>query len=115
VSVREQVDGFVLRDRRLEAIRVALEAFRVLEEGAQAPRAGLHDCQRVVTARYQALADRVVRQPEPPRDVETLAARIRGLPDNWPRSRPYGTETRTAGSWCWSLLWTSLRARSSWR
>jgi hypothetical protein len=80
VSVREQVDGFVLRDRRLEAIRVTLEAVRVLEEGAQAPRAGLHDCQRVVTARYQALADRVVRQPEPPRDVETLAARIRGLP-----------------------------------
>lgn len=79
-SVREQVDGLVLRDRRLEAIRVTMEAVRVLWEGAGVPHPGLHDCQHVVMARYQALADRIVRQPDPPRDAEALAARIRELP-----------------------------------
>ncbi|WP_405537716.1 hypothetical protein OG787_33575 [Streptomyces sp. NBC_00075] len=44
------------------------------------PHPGLHDCQDVVMARYRALADRIVRQPNPPRDVEALAARIGELP-----------------------------------
>jgi len=78
--VREQVDALVLSDRRLQAIRVTLEAVQVLQDGAQAPHPGLHDCQRVVMARYQALADRIVRQPDPRRDVERLATRIGELP-----------------------------------
>ncbi|MFD5493276.1 hypothetical protein ACTWJ9_30175 [Streptomyces sp. GDS52] len=77
-SVRERVDGLVLRDDRLRAIRVTMEAVQALEE-APAPRPGLYDCQRAVMARYQELAGRIDRAPALPRDVETLAARIRRL------------------------------------
>ncbi|MEU6028169.1 hypothetical protein ABZ825_14260 [Streptomyces tauricus] len=80
VSVRERVDEFVLSDRRLQAIQAVMEAVRGQWEGVQAPRPGLHECDRVVMARYQALADRIVRRPEPPRDAESLAARIGELP-----------------------------------
>ncbi|MFE1795636.1 hypothetical protein ACFW9L_05660 [Streptomyces sp. NPDC059517] len=80
VSVREEVDGFVLRDRQLQAIKVMLDAVRVQWEGVRTPRPNLYACQHVVMARYEALADRIVRQPEPPRDVESLAALIGELP-----------------------------------
>ncbi|GAA3905969.1 hypothetical protein GCM10023084_67900 [Streptomyces lacrimifluminis] len=79
-SVREQVDDLVLRDRRLTAIGVSMAAVRILGEGAPAPGPGLHDCRRVVVARCHAVADRGVRQPDPPRDVDTLAARVGELP-----------------------------------
>lgn len=78
--IREQVDGLVLSDRRLQAIRVTLEAVQVLREGPQAPRPRLHDCHRMVMARYQALADRIVQQSDPPRDMERLTALIGELP-----------------------------------
>ncbi|WP_405983348.1 hypothetical protein [Streptomyces sp. NBC_00872] len=75
-SVRERVDGFVLNDRRLHAVREVLEAVQALPEGPPTPRPGLHGCQEMVTARYQALADRIAPRLVPPRDTETLAARI---------------------------------------
>ncbi|MFD6290836.1 hypothetical protein [Streptomyces sp. NPDC060205] len=80
VSVREEIDGFVLRDRQLQAIKAMLDAVRVQWTGVEASRPGLYDCQSVVMARYEALADRIVRQPDPPRDVEALAACISEAP-----------------------------------
>ena len=76
VSVREQVDGLVLSDRQLQAVRVTMEAVQILWEGTQSPRPGLHDCRRVVMARYQAMADQIAWQPNLPMDTERLAARI---------------------------------------
>lgn len=78
-SVRERVDGLVLRDDRLRAIRVTMEAVQALEE-IPTPLHGLYDCQRAVMARYQELAGRIDRASAPPRDVETLTTRIRRLP-----------------------------------
>lgn len=75
-SVRERVDGLVLNDRRLHAVREVLEAIQALPEAAQTPQPGLHDCQEVVMARYQELADRISRRPAAPRDVQTLTAQI---------------------------------------
>ncbi|MFE5869227.1 hypothetical protein ACFQ6V_11300 [Streptomyces roseifaciens] len=80
--MREQVDALVLRDEMLRAVRVAMEAAQVLEE-FQGARPGPYECQRAVMDRYQALAGRIVRTPEPPQDAETPAAvmsRLDGRP-----------------------------------
>ncbi|GHG69188.1 hypothetical protein [Streptomyces griseocarneus] len=77
---RERVDGLVLRDSRILAVRETWEGVKTLWGDSRAPRPGLYDCEAVVAARYEALADRIVRTPEPPRDVETLVARVAGLP-----------------------------------
>ncbi|MEX2981549.1 hypothetical protein [Streptomyces sp. C36] len=79
-STRERVDGLVLRDSRLLAVRETWEGVKTLWGDSRAPRPGVYDCERVVAARYEALADRIVRTPERPRDVETLAARTAALP-----------------------------------
>lgn len=69
----QQVDADVLRDRRLSAIRTVWEALRPLG-------VGLHEAERVVHARYEALGDRVQRTPPDPLDLASLAARVAALP-----------------------------------
>ncbi|MGW2491395.1 hypothetical protein ACWCV9_29810 [Streptomyces sp. NPDC001606] len=68
-----EVDADVLRDRRLPAIRTVVEALRPLG-------VGLHDAERVVHARYEALGDRVQRTPPDPLGLPSLAARAAALP-----------------------------------
>lgn len=70
---RQEVDADVLRDRRIAAVKSAWEALRPLG-------LGLHDAERVVHARYEALGDRVRRRPPDPLDVPSLAARAAALP-----------------------------------
>ncbi|MER7724088.1 hypothetical protein [Streptomyces sp. NPDC096323] len=70
---RQEVDADVRRDRFLAALLVVREALRPLD-------VSLHDAERVVHARYEALGDRVQRTPPDPLDVPTLAARAAGHP-----------------------------------
>ncbi|WP_244883767.1 hypothetical protein [Streptomyces zhihengii] len=69
-----EVDADVLRDRRLSAVRSVWEALRPLG-------VGLHEAERVVHARYQALGDRVEHTPPDPLDLPSLAALAAALPD----------------------------------
>ncbi|MFL6073324.1 MAG: hypothetical protein ACJ73S_08020 [Mycobacteriales bacterium] len=72
-AVRDEVDGLVLQDRRIQAV-VALRR-------ADLPVIPhLVTCQELVAARYRALGDRVVRQPPSPRDEASLAARVAAMP-----------------------------------
>ncbi|MCM1940375.1 hypothetical protein NC239_19420 [Streptomyces sp. G3] len=68
-----EVDAEVLRDRRLSAVRSVWEALRPLG-------VGLHEAERVVHSRYEALGDRVLRPPPDPLDLPSLAARAAALP-----------------------------------
>ncbi|MER7028291.1 MULTISPECIES: hypothetical protein [Streptomyces] len=68
-----EVDADVLRDRRLSAVRSVWEALRPLG-------VGLHEAERVVHSRYEALGDRVQRTPPDPLDLPSLAARAAALP-----------------------------------
>ncbi|NNN31458.1 hypothetical protein HLK59_14005 [Streptomyces sp. S3(2020)] len=70
---RQEVDADVLRDRRITAVKSVWEALRPLG-------LGLHDAERVVQARYEALGDRVLRRPPDPLDVTSLATRAAALP-----------------------------------
>ncbi|WP_308461144.1 hypothetical protein [Streptomyces sp. Ru62] len=70
---RREVDAEVLRDRRLPAVRSVWNALRPLG-------LGLAEAERVVHARYEALADQVRRTPPDPLDVPSLAARAAALP-----------------------------------
>ncbi|MEU9576166.1 hypothetical protein [Streptomyces chilikensis] len=70
---RQEVDADVLRDRSLPAIRSVWEALRPLG-------VGLHEAERVVHARYEALGDRVRRTPPDPLDLASLAARAAAFP-----------------------------------
>ncbi|MFE9680777.1 hypothetical protein [Streptomyces sp. NPDC006285] len=79
-SVRAQVDDFVLDDRQLQAILVTKEAVRSLAEGSRTPPPDLYACRRLVLARYEVLADRIVRRRAADVSVETLAGRVGELP-----------------------------------
>ncbi|MFF5126720.1 hypothetical protein ACFY41_07225 [Streptomyces syringium] len=72
-QTRREVDANVLRDRRISAVKVVLEALRPLE-------LGLCEAEQVVYARYAALGDRVRHRPPDPLDTPSLAARAAGLP-----------------------------------
>ncbi|WP_406280903.1 hypothetical protein [Embleya sp. NBC_00896] len=77
---RTAVDECVLSDNTFKAVRVLWDAVRAAPEGQYAKRPGLGDVQGVVAERARALADRIGRRPEPPRDVDSLAADIRSHP-----------------------------------
>ncbi|MGW4601432.1 hypothetical protein ACWEOA_40110 [Streptomyces sp. NPDC004457] len=70
---RREVDAEVVRDRRVPAVKAVLDAPRPLG-------LGLFEAERVVHARYAALAGQVRRTPPDPLDVPSLAARSAALP-----------------------------------
>lgn len=72
-GIREQVDGYVLQDARLRAIRTVFEVGR-------GRGLGLTDAQRVVHDRYLHHGDRIARTPDSPLDLESLAALAVGCP-----------------------------------
>ncbi|MET9464365.1 hypothetical protein ABZY44_05975 [Streptomyces sp. NPDC006544] len=72
-GIRRQVDGYVLQDRLMYAVRTVWEAGR-------AQGMGLYGAQELVSARYEHLGDRVARTPDSPLDLESLAARASGIP-----------------------------------
>ncbi|GAA3370086.1 hypothetical protein GCM10020367_15320 [Streptomyces sannanensis] len=69
--VRERVDAEVVQ-------RQLIRAVRVIRESGIEPVPGLAGCQILIAERTELLADRLV--PLPPRDPDTLAARVGGLP-----------------------------------
>ncbi|MFE0727018.1 hypothetical protein ACFW2X_01965 [Streptomyces antibioticus] len=72
-GIRAQVDGYVLQDALMRAVRVAWAAGRSVG-------LGLTDAQRVVHARYVRLGDRIARTPDDPLDLDSLAALAAGAP-----------------------------------
>ncbi|WP_369142850.1 hypothetical protein [Streptomyces sp. R44] len=72
-GIRGEVDGYVLQDARLRAVRTVWEACR-------GRGLGLHEAEAVVHARYLHHGDRVARTPLSPLDPESLAARASGCP-----------------------------------
>ncbi len=72
-GIRAQVDGYVLQDAPLPAIRAVFAAGRV--HGL-----GLHDAQHIVNDRYLHHGDRVARTPDSPLDQDSLTALATGLP-----------------------------------
>ncbi|MFJ9815696.1 hypothetical protein ACIRU3_10545 [Streptomyces sp. NPDC101151] len=91
-GIREQVDGYVLQDALMQAVRAVWEAGR-------AQGLGLHDAQLVVDDRYLHHGDRIARTPDSPLDPESLTAVRPAAPAASWRSRRSGTATPfTAGS-----------------
>ncbi|MFI8237798.1 hypothetical protein ACIF83_11170 [Streptomyces sp. NPDC085866] len=72
-GIRGQVDGYVLQDARLQAVRVVREVGR-------AHGLGLTEAQTVAHDRYLHHGDRIARTPDSPLDLESLAARAAGCP-----------------------------------
>ncbi|MFF9983730.1 hypothetical protein [Streptomyces erythrochromogenes] len=72
-GIRIQVDGYVLQDSLMRAVKLVWDAGRV--RGI-----GLREAQIVVHERYLFHGDRIAREPECPLDLESLAALAGGLP-----------------------------------
>ncbi|MFJ9945143.1 hypothetical protein [Streptomyces erythrochromogenes] len=72
-GIRTQVDGYVLQDSFMRAVKLVWDAGRVRGTG-------LREAQIVVHERYLFHGDRIAREPECPLDLESLAALAGGLP-----------------------------------
>ncbi|MFC9590220.1 hypothetical protein ACFTUC_10655 [Streptomyces sp. NPDC056944] len=70
-GIRAEVDGYVLQDARLQAVRIVWQTCR-------GRGLGLHDAEGVVHDRYLHHGDRIARTPLSPLDLESLAARASG-------------------------------------
>ncbi|MGW2282762.1 hypothetical protein [Streptomyces sp. NPDC001770] len=70
-GVREEVDGYVLRDSSMRAVRA-------VRQSGRAQGLGLNEAQVVVTARFQHYGDRVARTPDSPLDLDSLTALATG-------------------------------------
>ncbi|MFJ6835487.1 hypothetical protein [Streptomyces sp. NPDC091209] len=71
-GIREEIDGYVLKDSLLRAVRVILDIGRV-PHGI-----GLDTAQLIANDRYLHYGDRIAREPESPLDLESLACRAAG-------------------------------------
>ncbi|MFD7260230.1 hypothetical protein [Streptomyces sp. NPDC059874] len=71
-GIRTQVDGYVLQDCRMQAVRIVWETGR--GRGLD-----LNEAQVVVHERYVFHGDRIARTPDCPLDLESLAARASGI------------------------------------
>ncbi|MFD0126829.1 hypothetical protein [Streptomyces virginiae] len=72
-GIRTQVDGFVLQDRLMQAIKLVWDAGRV--QGI-----GLREAQEMVHLRYLHFGDRVALTPDDPIDLDSLATLAHGIP-----------------------------------
>ncbi|MGZ9931506.1 hypothetical protein ACXNSR_16630 [Streptomyces sp. NC-S4] len=72
-GIRTQVDGYVLQDGLMRAIKLVREAGR--GQGI-----GLREAQEIVHLRYVHFGDRVARTPDSPLDLDSLAVLAHGIP-----------------------------------
>ncbi|MEU9717956.1 hypothetical protein [Streptomyces sp. NPDC047976] len=72
-GIREQVDGYVLQDSLLAAVRVLVDV------GFVRDGVGVGTAQLIVGDRYAHYGDRVAREPDSPLDPESLALRADGV------------------------------------
>ncbi|MCX5013386.1 hypothetical protein OG765_20670 [Streptomyces sp. NBC_00555] len=71
-GIRAQADGYVLQDRRFQAVRAVWE-------GGRGHGIGLNEAQFLVHERYLLHGDRIARTPDCPLDLDSLAARTAGI------------------------------------
>ncbi|MCX4800955.1 hypothetical protein OG594_04665 [Streptomyces sp. NBC_01214] len=71
-GIRTQVDGYVLQDGLMLAIKLVWEAGR-------ARGIGLREAQEIVHLRYVHFGDRVARTPDDPLDLDSLATLAHGI------------------------------------
>ncbi|MFB7330923.1 hypothetical protein ACFC00_04685 [Streptomyces adustus] len=71
-GIRDEIDGYVLKDSLLMAVRVVTAVGRV-PHGI-----GLGTAQLIANDRYLHYGDRIAREPESPLDLESLACRAAG-------------------------------------
>ncbi|WP_259464843.1 hypothetical protein [Streptomyces sp. TLI_171] len=74
-GIRQQVDGYVLQDGALSAVRVLIDV------GFVRFGIGVASAHLLVGDRYRELGDRVARTPDGPVDPESLAWRAAGIDD----------------------------------
>ncbi|WP_405448028.1 hypothetical protein [Streptomyces erythrochromogenes] len=72
VGIRNEIDGYVLQDARLAAVRVVVDVGLVRDD------VGVGTAQLIVGDRYTRHGDRIARAPESPLDLESLAYRAGG-------------------------------------
>jgi hypothetical protein len=73
LGIREQIDGYVLQDSLMGAVRL------IVDIGLVPYRIGVGTAQAIVGDRYHHYGDRVAREPESPLDLESLACRVAGI------------------------------------
>ncbi|MFC9295747.1 hypothetical protein ACFTWH_10480 [Streptomyces sp. NPDC057011] len=71
-GIRDQIDGYVLQDAMLAAIRVVVDVGLVRDD------VGVGTAQLIVGDRYAHYGDRIARAPHSPLDLESLAYRAGG-------------------------------------
>ncbi|WP_225827149.1 hypothetical protein [Streptomyces naphthomycinicus] len=71
-GIRDEIDGYVLQDRLLMAVKVITDIGRV-PHGI-----GVGTAQLIANDRYLHYGDRIARVPESPLDLESLACRAAG-------------------------------------
>lgn len=72
-GIRNQIDGYVLQDSLMAAIRV------VTEIGLAPDGIGAATAQLIVNDRYAHHGDRIAREPDTPLDHESLVRRVGGI------------------------------------
>ncbi|MDA5279057.1 hypothetical protein [Streptomyces sp. Isolate_45] len=72
VGIRDEIDGYVLQDAMLAAVRVVVAVGLVRDD------VGVGTAQLIVGDRYARHGDRIARAPESPLDLESLAYRAGG-------------------------------------
>ncbi|MDH6143779.1 alkanesulfonate monooxygenase SsuD/methylene tetrahydromethanopterin reductase-like flavin-dependent oxidoreductase (luciferase family) [Kitasatospora sp. GP30] len=73
-GIREQIDGYVLQDSVMGAVRL------VFNVGRASHGIGLNTAQAIVADRYEHYGDRIARTPDSPLDLDSLAYRAAGFP-----------------------------------
>ncbi|MFD7630314.1 hypothetical protein ACFV7Q_30560 [Streptomyces sp. NPDC059851] len=71
-GIREEIDGYVLQDAFLGAVRV------IVDVGLVSHGIGVGTAQLIADDRYVHYGDRIARSPESPLDLESLAHRAAG-------------------------------------
>ncbi|MEW2708882.1 hypothetical protein AB0948_28380 [Streptomyces koyangensis] len=72
VGIRDEIDGYILQDSFLGAVRVIV-AIGLVPHGI-----GVGTAQLIANDRYLHYGDRIAREPESPLDLESLAYRAAG-------------------------------------
>ncbi|MFB7287569.1 hypothetical protein [Actinacidiphila glaucinigra] len=73
-GIRNQIDGYVLQDSFLSAVKA------VVDVGLVTHGIGVGTAQLIVSDRYLHYGERIARTPESPLDPESLACRAAGCP-----------------------------------
>ncbi|MFI1169977.1 hypothetical protein [Streptomyces melanogenes] len=74
-GIRDEIDGYILQDSLLNAVRV------IVDIGLIPHDIGVGTAQMIANDRYLHYGNRIAREPESPLDLESLACRAAGCAD----------------------------------